>query len=91
MSTSCLASLLKFVCVCVALCLSGFLTACLNLSAMPASSPQSKVCQHSLRVLEVENVWVLVCVCLKEFCSVCVRACMVMCCMRVCVSHFQQG
>lgn len=40
------------VCVCVALCLSGFLTACLNLSAMPASFPHSKVCQHTLRVLE---------------------------------------
>lgn len=55
MSTSRLASLLKFVCVSIALCLSGFLTACLNLSAMPASSPHSKVCQHTLRVLEVED------------------------------------
>lgn len=82
-------------CVCVAQCLSGFLTTCLNLSAMPGSSPHSKVCQHTLRVFEADDGWGLglVWVCLQEFLSVSVHHSKYinMCFMRMCVAHFQKG
>lgn len=56
MSTSRLTSLLKFVCMLFSVS-AVFLTTRLNIYAMPASSPHSKVCQRTERerVLEVED------------------------------------
>lgn len=70
-------------CVCVAQCLSGFLITCLNLSAMPGSSPHSKVCQHTQSFWGWQ--WMRVRACVHH------SKCINMCFMRMCVAHFQKG